>query len=1012
LASQQVAHYRIIEKLGTGGMGEVFLAQDLKLGRKVAIKMLPAKSIDDAVARKRLLREAKAAATLDHPNICAIHEVNEDADCPFIVMQYVEGDTLASKLLESAFSPEEVIDVGVQAAEALVEAHSRGVVHRDIKPQNIIITPRGQVKVLDFGLARLAAAEQATDPDAKTETQLTEEGYIVGTVAYMSPEQLKGQPIDTRSDLFSLGVTLYECATGKPPFTGNSKIEISSKVLQVDPRKPTQVNPGIPPMLENIILKAMAKDPNVRYQTAGEMLSELKELRTSLSGATALFPSTTRHPSSTTLAGAAVEALRSRRLQIILAVIAVAIVGTFIALRLWRTPYQPSEAAKRWYDEGVEAMHAGTYLQARKKLIQSIALDDRYAPAHARLAEAYLETNDTENAQSEFIGAGQLASGRALDSRDQAYLDAIGATIARDFPRAINLYQKILEQAPNSNSEKASAYVDLGRAYERHETLDNALDKATENYLAATKQDPQSPAAFLHLGIAYSRNQKLQQAEDAFKAAEKLYGLKDNHEGLAEVMYQRGVLYFRNGKINDSKQQLESLLEMLRNDQKQNLNKQNIDNGYQVTKAELQLSLVYRDTGNIDKAKELAADAISIAQNSNLKNVATAGLIDLGLALLSRGDLDEADQNFQQALRFAQRDNSKVDENSAILAMGRLSYERSNNDEAISQIGQALAFFEPLGYRRETSIALSVLGRAHQDKGEDDVALKLFEKQLKLATDSDDKSGIGDSHMNIGYLRGINEELYPEAMSHLDEKLKLDQARGGPGIRGVAFDQMNRGNFLWQLGQYDQARAALDAAFQIANAPEAGYKSVIAWVHLINARIALSQLRYADAKKEGQLALDISTAKFPDVALQAKYCLGLAGALSGSAQQGRKLCEEALEMAQKTNSRQLIKSAQLALAEALLNERNATAARQNALELEKIFGQSGQKDSEWRALLIAARASDMSGDRSAAQSYASRADAACNELSQKWGADAYASYLRRPDIQMYRKQLAQLIAAK
>src|SRR6266571_5124048 len=149
LASQQVAHYRIIEKLGTGGMGEVFLAQDLKLGRKVAIKMLPAKSIDDALARKRLLREAKAAATLDHPNICAIHEVNEDGDCPFIVMQYVEGNTLAIRLLESALSPEEVIDVGVQAAEALVEAHSRGVVHRDIKPQNIIITPRGQVKVLD-----------------------------------------------------------------------------------------------------------------------------------------------------------------------------------------------------------------------------------------------------------------------------------------------------------------------------------------------------------------------------------------------------------------------------------------------------------------------------------------------------------------------------------------------------------------------------------------------------------------------------------------------------------------------------------------------------------------------------------------------------------------------------------------------------------------------------------------------------------------------------------------------
>src|SRR2546430_1525945 len=246
-------------------MGEVFLAHDTKLERKVAIKMLLAKSIDDAHARKRLFREARAAATLDHPNICAIHEVNEDGDCLFIVMQYVEGKTLATRLAGSRLGPDEVIDVGIQVGEALSEAHIRGVIHRDIKPQNVIITPRGQVKVLDFGLARVAHIEETAGPEAKTVTQLTEEGYIVGTVAYMSPEQLKGQPIDTRSDLFSFGVTLYECATGKPPFTGTSKIDISSKVLQVDPRKPTQVNPGVPPMLENIILKAMAKHADARY---------------------------------------------------------------------------------------------------------------------------------------------------------------------------------------------------------------------------------------------------------------------------------------------------------------------------------------------------------------------------------------------------------------------------------------------------------------------------------------------------------------------------------------------------------------------------------------------------------------------------------------------------------------------------------------------------------------------------------------------------------------------------
>src|SRR5205085_2645604 len=192
---------------------------------------------------------------------------------------------------------------------------------------------------------------------------------------------------------------------------------------------------------------------------------------------------------------------------------------------------------------------------------------------------------------------------------------------------------------------------------------------------------------------------------------------------------------------------------------------------------------------------------------------------------------------------------------------------------------------------------------------------------------------------------------------------------------------------------------------------EAQLKPVLAWVHAVRARMALSQTQYADAKKEGQLTLDLSE-KFPDAALQAKYSIGLATAFAGPAPEGRKLCEEALTMAQTLKSRSLITSAQLALAEALLAERNAAAALQNALDLEKIFGQSGQKDSEWRALLIAARASEMSGDKSMAQNYASRADAACNELQQKWGADAYQVYLRRPDIQMYRKQLVQLTSGK
>jgi serine/threonine protein kinase/tetratricopeptide (TPR) repeat protein len=990
LTSQQIAHYRIIQKLGAGGMGEVFLAQDTKLERKVAIKMLPAKSIDDAQARRRLVREARAAATLDHPNICAVHEVNEDAGCVFIVMQYVEGENLAEKLLGRQLSTDEVLDIGIQVGEALSEAHSRGVIHRDIKPSNVVVTPRGQVKVLDFGLARVTQIEKRSDPDAKTETQLTEEGHIVGTVAYMSPEQLKGLAVDSRSDIFSLGVLLYECAAGAPPFAGNSKVEISSKVLQVDPRKPSELNPRIPPLLETIILKAMAKDAADRYQSVDEVIHDLKGVRASLSGATELLPSATRRTTTTSeIPGSPLTALRSRNVQVGLAVAAVAIIGTLIALGVWRSsPYQPVAAAKPYYEKGVDAIHAGTYFQASKLLKQSVDLDSQYAPAHARLGEAYLEIGNTEQAKDELLAANALAGRRNLAKHDKLQLDAIDAMVRHDFGAAIAGYQTISDQS--TTPEKAEAHVDLGRAYERNEQL----DKAIENYLKATNEDPQSAGAFLHLGIASGRKHDADNAERAFKKAEEIYKVLTNNEGQVEVEFQRGMLFYGAGKLAEAKAEFEKVLEALKSPA----------NPYQLTRTELALSLVYRDEGNLERAKQMATDAIRVAQMSDIKNVATNGLIDLGLAFMSNGAFDEAGNYFQQALDLARRDRSTATEMKAHLSLGRLAFQRNDNDTAIAELQTALNFYQPAKYLRETSIAMTVLGRAYQDKGDNQTALKLFEEQAALAKQADDASGVSDSHMSLAILLGSNEEKYTEALAHLDEKLSNDEARHSK--RGMASDQMNRARFLSQLGRYDDARAALDAAYDLANDKEAQLKPVLAWVHLIRARVALSQAQYAEAKKEAQLASDF---KFSDVTLQADYTSGLAQALSGSLPEGRKLCEEAFEAAEKLKSSPLTTSAQLALAEVMLLQKDSAAALDNALQLEKVFAQSGQQDSEWRALLIAARASDLAGNKTAAREYAARAAQTCNALQQRWGAEAYQNYLKRPDIQMYQKQLADLL---
>src|SRR5882762_5240966 len=341
-------------------MGEVFLAQDMTLDRRVAIKILPAKSIENSQAKKRLFREAKAAATLDHPNICTIHEVNEEAEAPFIVMQYIDGVTLWAKVRNNPLAPAEVVNIGIQAAEALAEAHAHGVIHRDIKPQNVMITTRGQVKVLDFGLAKQTLTDPVTGSEAKTETRLTEDGQIVGTVGYMSPEQLRGYEIDARSDVFSLGVTLYECATGTSAFTGNSAIEISSQILHIEPPRPSDVKPGLPPGLENIILKAMTKDVEARYQSASAMLEDLYKLRGSISGSSQMLtrPLTLEHHPAPVTA-AVTRAWERKPVRIGFFVAPLLLVAILLGLRLWHPPlHQPSPEAKTWYDLGLAAMRA------------------------------------------------------------------------------------------------------------------------------------------------------------------------------------------------------------------------------------------------------------------------------------------------------------------------------------------------------------------------------------------------------------------------------------------------------------------------------------------------------------------------------------------------------------------------------------------------------------------------------------------------------------------------------
>jgi tetratricopeptide (TPR) repeat protein/predicted Ser/Thr protein kinase len=989
MIGQTVSHYRIIEKLGEGGMGVVYLAEDQHLARRVAIKFLTS---TDHHYRARFIREARAVSALTHPNIAIVHDYGETSSGqPFLVMEFVKGKSL-SQLLEEGLTLRRSVEIIASIAQALSEAHHHGIVHRDIKPSNIIVNERGQVKVLDFGLVKhlFDPPSSEVDLDAQTiySTQ-TRSDVIVGTPLYLSPEQATGKPIDTRSDLFALGALMYECLTGRSAFSGGSVLEIGAQIIHVNPPPPSEVNPQVTPALDRIVMKALQKKVEDRYQSADDMLKDLQTAVVSLGGnGVPVVSKSTREtiggkPGATSALATLTMQLRRQRFSLVSFIATIVLSGLAIwaIIHFWpRTYYTPPTAAKQWYDTGTEALRNGANHQASKALQQAIAIDGKYALAHARLAQAWTELDYIDKAKDELLAIQGLSrNGAAITDKDALYLEAIRAMVVRDFKEAVKSYTAIVEMSP----EESPVYVDLGYAYEN----DGNTDKALESYLKAISlNNGQYATAYLRAGIVYNRKQDRDNALRMYEKAEQLYRAASNNEGINEVLRRRGVAYRNMGRYDDAQTQFQQCLAAAR---AMGLEAQQIN-------TLIDLSYLTSMQGKAAEAENYAQQAVTFAQQNQLENLAAAGLLELGNSYSSRGDYEKSEHYFSQAVQLARANKGRFGEAQGMLNLGGVYITTLRVDAGLQMEQQALKFFQQGNYPANVSLCLTQLTRGYRRKGDYVAALDAANQKLELDRKDGAQPTIANAYSELAAVLMDREDL-PSALKQYEDAFPIYDSTKNQ-LR-LAFNKVNRGNILWRLGHYDQAESLLDDVWKSVSASPNDSKQLVATVLLYRAQLHLSERKMPEAINLSNQAIAAAGTQLPEVAIEARSVLGLAKARSGNAREGLKDCDEAVKMSSSTGDFSLQSRALLNKAEAALLTNDAQTALDLATDAQARFSRGEQYESEWRAWLIASQASEKLGDKTKAQEQRENAKDVRSKLQQKWGADQFNGYSSRPDIQ-------------
>jgi tetratricopeptide (TPR) repeat protein/tRNA A-37 threonylcarbamoyl transferase component Bud32 len=960
-----LGRFRIIRFVGRGGMGEVYEAQDLALNQRVALKTILPEVARDSRISARFKQEITLARKVTDPHVSRIYELFTDS-APFLTMEFLEGVTLSKKIRSQGSLPEaEARVIALQLCQALDAAHRAGVVHRDFKSGNIMVSTRdGEpwAVVTDFGLATMMVL-----PEAETVTgALTRPGAIIGTTPYMAPEQLEGGTVAPATDLYALGIVLYEMLTGRTPFPSATPVAAAMERLKNQPDPPSSVVPGLSPVWDGVIKHCLEYDVARRPQSAAEVAGRLSSGQ---------GPATTRQKWRTSRRGVG---------AVIVGLLVLAV--TLAGWTRWGNTYRPpSRDAQNRYDEGTAALHEGTYLKAARALERAVMFDKNFVLAHARLADAYTELEYTDKAKDEMVQASSLEFLKNLPQIDKDYVEAVRATIARDFPAAVERYQRILKVLPSSG--KAFGLVDLGRAYEKAGQDQFAI----KEYASAAANSGEYPAAFLRLGILYGRLDNKSDADSAFKRAESLYRFSSNLEGQAEVNYQRGVASVNRGELLKAKASIEQAI----------VAADAIPSPQLEMRALLQLSGIDYRIGDIEQAKRNAQTAVDLARDNGIGLFWwVQGLVLLGNTCLHSGEYAKAESYYQEALALARKNGSLRLQAMPMLSLASLRDKQGRPDDVIPLADRAQQYYEQHGFVANANSALTLLARAHQAKGDIQGALEAFGKQAALGRKAGNAVILSDAEEGLG---SVYEQIerFPEALAHYRAALESGNGRG-PGFTG--YQAVHCAGVLTSLGQYAEAASMLDVARSGVKAES----ELPAEIEDVQAVSALSKGQNSIARTHCERALSSKIPITPETQVQLLSVRGLAQVRSGSVKHGLEDCRAALKQAME-QAKTGVPAASLSLAEGLFRSDSLQEARSRTQDALAMFHAVGQRDSEWRSLLLLGLIARHSGDVSAAREFASKAMDILDGIDHNWMSQDSNSYRCRPDVQRARSQLAILM---